>query len=294
MKKFDRREFLCVAAAATVSTVLGGTDEQKVTPPKETPNQGVTDKQADKIYRENIVIDCLATPVTFNVPCCPPPDQFTEEQLNNVRRSGITAVNLGLCCPSDIKEAYREIAFWHGEINKHSSDLLLVRKIEDIVHAKQVNKLGIIIGFQTAEMFGEELEIIQDFYNLGMRIQQLTYNKRNLIGNGCLEPGDGGLSRFGRKFVARLNELGVAIDFSHCGTKTTADAIEYSKKPVLITHSGCREVYQHPRNKEDSELRAMADRGGVIGIYLMSFVGNDGTLYANKEMVLNLYVFKPK
>jgi membrane dipeptidase len=107
----------------------------------------------------------------------------------------------------------------------------------------------------------------------------MTYNRRNLFGDGCLEPGNAGLSRLGAEVVARMNALGVAIDLSHCGYRTTADTIEASKRPVLITHTGCNAVYRHPRNKEDRELKAAADRGGVVGIYLMPYLdGGTGPL----------------
>src|SRR5262249_8980263 len=106
----------------------------------------------------------------------------------------------------------------------------------------------------------------------GVLIMQLTYNNRGLFGDGCLEPGNAGLSRVGRKAVAKMNELGVAIDLSHCGQRTTAEGIEISTKPVLITHAGCNAIHQHPRNKDDRELRALADRGGVIGIYFMPYL----------------------
>ena len=122
-------------------------------------------------------------------------------------------------------------------------------------------------------MLERDLARLDVFHRLGVRIIQLTYNDRNLLGDGCLEPGNAGLSAYGRQVVERMNTLGIAVDLSHCGTQTTADGIAASTKPPLITHSGCREVYRHPRSKEDRELKAMADKGGVVGIYFMPFIG---------------------
>jgi membrane dipeptidase len=128
-------------------------------------------------------------------------------------------------------------------------------------------------------MLDGELSRIELFRNLGVRVIQMTYNVRNLFGDGCLEPGNAGLSSLGRGAVARMNALGVAIDLSHCGARTTAETIAASAKPVLLTHTGCDAVFRHPRNKDDRELRAMAERGGVVGIYLMPYLdGGTGPL----------------
>ena len=134
-------------------------------------------------------------------------------------------------------------------------------------------------------MLERDLSRLDVFHRLGVRIIQLTYNDRNIIGDGCLEPGDAGLSAYGRQVVERMNALGIAVDLSHCGTRTTADGIAASTKPPLITHSGCREVYRHPRSKEDRELKAMADKGGVLGIYFMPFIGQ-GTGAPTVEMLM--------
>jgi membrane dipeptidase len=105
-----------------------------------------------------------------------------------------------------------------------------------------------------------------------VRIIQLTYNARSLYGDGCLEPANAGLSNLGREAVAAMNELGIAVDVSHCGQRTTAEAIEVSGKPILITHTGCRAVFDNPRNKDDAALRALAAKGGTVGIYLMPYL----------------------
>lgn len=147
-----------------------------------------------------------------------------------------------------------------------------VRTVADLLTAKQQKKLGLIYGFQDASVLGSDLSRIELFSSFGVRIIQLTYNVRNLIGDGCLEAANGGLSQLGRKAVEELNKQKVLIDLSHCGQQTTADGIRESKQPVAITHSGCWTIAQRPRNKRDEELKAMADKGGVIGIYLMPFL----------------------
>jgi membrane dipeptidase len=113
-------------------------------------------------------------------------------------------------------------------------------------------------------------------HRFGIRIIQPTYNLRNLLGDGCLESDNAGLSKIGNDAVVQMNELGILIDLSHCGLKTTMDAIQASKKPVAFTHTGCAAVHNHPRNKTDEQLRALADRGGVVGIYFMPYLRNSG------------------
>ena len=98
-----------------------------------------------------------------------------------------------------------------------------------------------------------------------MRIIQLTYNERNLLGNGCYERSDGGLSNFGVDAVREMNRLGILIDLSHVGDQTTLDAIEVSEKPVAITHANARALFDHPRNKTDEALQALVEKGGVVG-----------------------------
>ena len=105
---------------------------------------------------------------------------------------------------------------------------------------------------------------------------QITYNMRNLLGDGCMEPGNAGLSALGRKAVEKMNEKGILIDLSHCGQRTTAEVIELSKRPVAITHTGCAKLADRPRNKRDEEMKRCADKGGIVGIYCMPFLRMQG------------------
>lgn len=235
------------------------------------------------VYRRSIVIDALANPGSMNV-SWPPRGPLSPKQREAIASSGITAINVTVS--GDTFEATtRTIALWQGEADRYPALLSVVRRHADIERARKDGTLGLILGFQNTEMLERDLSRLDVFHRLGVRIIQLTYNDRNLIGDGCLEPGNAGLSAFGRQVVARMNTLGLAVDLSHCGTQTTADGIAASTRPSLITHSGCREVYRHPRSKEDRELKAMADKGGVVGIYFMPFIGA-GTGAPSVEMLM--------
>jgi membrane dipeptidase len=223
------------------------------------------------VYRRAIVIDALANPGSMNV-SWPPRGPLSQKQRDAIAASGITAINVTVSADT-FEASTRNIAMWTGEADRYPTLLAIVRRYADIARAKTDGTLGLILGFQNTEMIERDLSRLDVFYRLGVRIIQLTYNDRNIVGDGCLEAGDAGLSAFGRQVVERLNALGIAVDLSHCGTRTTADGIAASAKPPLITHSGCREVYRHPRSKEDRELKAMAGKGGVVGIYFMPFIG---------------------
>jgi membrane dipeptidase len=219
-------------------------------------------------YDDAVVIDFLASPGYFNYPLDPPLDDV---MVANARRSGVTAVNLTVS-QSTFRDSVRKISSWMKNIERFPDDLTQVRTVADLDRAKSSNKFGIVFGFQDTTPIEGDLENLTIFQDLGVRVVQLTYNVRNLVGDGCLEPANGGLSRFGHSVVERMNEIGMLVDLSHCGQKTTADGISASSTPVAITHSGCNAVARHPRSKDDTELRALANGGGVIGIYLMPFL----------------------
>ena len=226
------------------------------------------------------VIDALASPGPFNVP-----DRIgqplSDEMVQNAAMSGITAVNVTVSGGGDDPdEAYaatlEHIAYWRREAKAHPDVLALAASTADIEAAKASGRLALILGFQDTFMLGTDLARMDEFHDMGVPIVQLTYNLPNLVGQGCLSPDNGGLTAFGRELVGHMADTGVLVDLSHCGQRTTAEAIELSPSPVSITHSGCSAVYEHPRSKQDAELRALADKGGVIGIYMMPFLNAEG------------------
>lgn len=230
-------------------------------------------------YEQAMVIDCLASPGPFNTPARTGAP-LTDEMIANAVSSGITAVNVtvsaGGAGHASFDNTVAEIGYWERELQTHPQALLKVRSVADLVEAKRTRRLGLIFGFQDAVMLEGDVNRLTLFHRLGVKIVQLTYNGRNLLGDGCLEPDDAGLSRHGRDVVARMNELGMLVDTSHCGTQTTNDAIEVSRFPVAATHSGCKGVFDHPRSKSDETLRRLSAKGGVIGIYMMPFLNAAG------------------
>ena len=162
---------------------------------------------------------------------------------------------------------------WMTEaIRLRPETLIHIRSAKDILSAHATNRAGVIFGFQNSEMFGGDAARARLFADLGVRIVQLTYNLRNAAGDGALVPENAGLTKFGHDLVAALNERRLLVDLAHGGEKSTFDAIKASTAPIAITHTGCAALAAHPRNKTDAELKALADSGGVAGIYFMPFL----------------------
>ncbi|MBB4633049.1 dipeptidase [Sphingosinicella soli] len=226
------------------------------------------------LYKNAIVIDALASPDTWNVPY-PPPGVLTPEKLANVRASGITAVNLTVGKPGGFEGTVKEIAKWLRHIEAHPDHFLLVKRHADLAAAKAQGKLGIIFGFQGMGMIGEDLSLIETFEGLWVRIMQLTYNDRNPLAAGGSLPDTEGLTALGREAVARMNSLGILVDTGHGTPQTVMDAAAASSKPITCSHTGARAIYASQRNQPDAALRAVAETGGVVGIYLMPFLGRD-------------------
>jgi membrane dipeptidase len=226
-------------------------------------------------YREAIVIDGLGGPGGLSTD---PNAALTEQEIKDTHESGVTCAHItvgavGTTAPDTaFMNTVRGIAFWEREIDRHPDVLSRIRTSNDISKAKKARRTGLIYGVQDGVAFETDLARLEDLHALGLRVVQPTYNRRNLLGDGCLEPANAGLSRTGVTAIERMNELGILVDLSHCGRQTAADAIRVSKKPVAFTHTGCQALADHPRNRTDAELRAVADKGGVSGIYFMPYL----------------------
>ena len=196
------------------------------------------------------------------------PDNFTSEDFRPYKESGISVFHcsIGIGGPDAYVDCLKYIASHNSLIARHDDWFMRIDTPARLDAVKSSGKVGILIGLQDSDHFRKP-DDVDFFYGQGQRVSQLTYNSRNLLGNGSTERRDEGLSDFGVAIVERMNKVGMAVDVSHSGDRTTLDAFDVSKKPVLITHSNCRSLNpNHPRCKTDEAIKAMAAKGGVMGI----------------------------
>ncbi|WP_416418270.1 dipeptidase [Paenarthrobacter aromaticivorans] len=233
------------------------------------------------VHDESVVIDGLIIA------------KWDRDLFLDMRKGGLTAAN----CTVSVWEGFQETVNNILEVNEliaDNSELVRpVRTTSDIRAAKAEGKTGIILGFQNAHAFEDQLGYISIFKQLGVGVVQLCYNTQNLVGTGCYER-DGGLSGFGREVVHEMNRVGMLCDLSHVGAVTSKEVILESEKPVCYSHCLPYGLKEHPRNKTDEELRFIADHGGFVGVTMFApFLakGTDSTIedYAEAiEYVMNI------
>ena len=258
----SRRRFFKTAVAAAVAAPFVNLGSYRVfaaTPTKYS-------KRALKVIERTLVIDMLGVlkldfePTAFAGPA-------SEEAIAQFRSSGITAFHnsIGTGGPLAQAETLEFLAAWQGYVGRNSQLFTLVGNVADLERAKAERRVAVIMGIQNSEHFHEPKDV-KRFYQLGQRCSQLTYNSQNYLGTGGTDRVDGGVTDFGVEIIKAMNEVGMLIDVSHCGDRTTLDAIEISAKPIAITHSNCRALNNHPRLKTDEAITRLAARGGVMGI----------------------------
>lgn len=232
-----------------------------------------------KLVEENLVVDLLNQ---FRFPDyseTPPRitrwlsmnSSLSSEDAEIYRGTGMTALATGHGADS-YESAMKWFAEWNGLLAQYSDWFMRIDDADDFARAHASKKLGVMLTFQNSQHFRRP-DDVNVFFGLGQRISQLTYNMNNGIGSGFLEERDGGLSVFGLSIVQRMNEVGMAVDVSHCADVTTMDAINASKQPVIFTHANCRALTPTlMRNKTDEAIRAMAKSGGVMGVAFIRFL----------------------
>ena len=209
-------------------------------------------------------------------------DQDARNQyLDLWEKSGVNIASGTYAGPAKMEDAYQisvnGIANAISIINAIPEKLMLVTTADHIIEAHETGKYGIIFDFQDTTPFGTDLNKVDFFYNLGLRVVQLTYNLRNLVGDGCTEIHKSGLSYFGKELVSKLNDMKMLVDVSHCSEQVGWDSMETSNAPVVITHSSSAVVCKHDRGKSDKLAKAIADNGGFFGVVIIPVFIQDET-----------------
>lgn len=218
--------------------------------------------RAVALVERSLVIDMLGIPrIDFRPEAYSRP--LSDEEVAQFRASGINAIHNAVGVPTrDAATAF--LAAQQGFAGRQPDLFRLVDRAEDLDRAKSEGRIAMIMGLQNAPF--DTVEDVAYFHGLGLRCAQLTYNSQNRVGSGSTDRADGGVSSYGARIVEAMNESRMLIDVSHCGDRTTLDAIALSGGAIAITHSNCRALADHPRNKTDEAIRALAAKGGVMGI----------------------------
>lgn len=259
----SRRDFVKGACTGLLGLGLSGTYTNAMRTQQEKSGSlyAMPEKWAE--YEDWIFIDALGGALLG-------PKGFAD-----IEKSGVTMIETTLGAPGNppftYEQAVKDCAMWHGLFDMLGDKLIRVKTTKDIYEAKKTGKLALMIGFQNGTHLNRDIDKVKFFYDLGIRQIQLTYNSLNYLGAGCTERNDVGLSDFGVQVVEKMNTLGMLVDLSHCGVKTTLDGIEASKKPVLFTHTNCEALCDNPRGKTDEEIKKLAAKGGVMGVSTVNF-----------------------
>jgi membrane dipeptidase len=258
-----RREFLATAGAAAALAAL---------PAYAQPRRRASGSNAIRIDAQGGVDDWGPA---FEGRYVPDPKVVEAIRQGRVHVVSVTHGNVGNG-PDRFRDTVETVATTDRLIAAHPSLFAKIESVADIRRARAAGRLGVIYNVQDTTFLEADSKRVDTLAALGVRVMQLTYNKRNLAGDGALERSNAGLSDFGREVIARINAARVVLDLSHGGQRTMAEGIAESKAPPAITHSGCRSLVDLPRNTWDREMRALAEKGGVFGVYLMPFLRPKG------------------
>ena len=189
------------------------------------------------------------------------------ETFARCHAAGVDVLSLSVMGPESMLEGtIRQIARVRAVIRAQPDRLVLCGTADDILAAKGAGKLGLVFNLQETDMLEGKLEMVQAYYDLGVRHMLLAYDARNHVGDGCAERTDGGLSRWGLEVVAEMNRVGMVVDGAHTGYRTTMDAMAACTAPFIFSHCNAHAVYGHYRNIRDDQIRACAATGGVVGL----------------------------
>jgi len=196
-------------------------------------------------------------------------------KINNEAK--LDAVHVTIAYHEDYDELQKVIKKWEKHFEENQDLIFLGKDYKDIEKAKLENKTAIFFGFQNCSPIEDDINLIEKVHEQGCRFMQLTYNNQSLLATGCYEKIDSGVTNFGREAIKEMNKVGIVIDMSHSGEKSTFDAIDISQKPIAITHANPSFWHSAKRNKSSELLRALSENGGMLGLSLYPHHLKDGT-----------------
>lgn len=219
--------------------------------------------------------------------------QYDRELLLELQAGEVTCIHACVGIWESSRETIGKIGKWHQFLRDNADLIKQVKTGADIEQAFMEGKIGVILGTQNTSLIEDDISLVSVFAELGVKIMQLTYNIQNLVGSSCYEENDTGLSRFGKLVIEEMNAHGVIVDLSHCGEKTSLDAIAHSSRPVAVTHANPNWIFESKRNKSRELLTALREHQGMLGLCLYPFLikGAETTLEQFCEMVADTVDF---
>ena len=202
---------------------------------------------------------------------------WTREVFKINREAGLDAVHATIVYHEDFNELGEQIKKWQKLFTENSDLIFLGKDFKDIEKANKENKTAIFFGFQNCSPIEDDINLVEKVHELGCRFMQLTYNNQSLLATGCYEKIDSGVTNFGRETIKEMNKVGIVVDMSHSGEKSTFDAIEISEKPIAITHANPAFWHAAKRNKSNELLKILSENDGMLGLSLYPHHLKDGT-----------------
>ena len=279
--RIDRRTMLCGAGAAAALAGAPAGAMQRPGPPA--------------WYRRSIIIDALGG--LGDPEAGEGVNRYTDKGWADTLATGVTVVRDTVMPVGNVTDPWGDYQASMAEkraiFGANPDRLIHVRSAADILRAKREGKVGFVLGTQDTCMIGPDLDRLAQLKKDGVMSVQLTYNNANLAGDGALEPRNAGLTKLGKATIERIEAEKLLLDLSHGGVRTMAEGAAFAKRPLVISHSAARDLFDHPRNTHDSTIRAVADKGGVVGVYIMPFLRADSKpsgadLIAHIEHVANV------
>jgi len=210
--------------------------------------------------------------------------------FQQLKEGGVTMVHVTVVYHEQIRETLLRMGDWNRHFENNHDLIMPVKSTADILLAKKLGKVGVMFGAQNCSPIEDDISMVEIMRELNLMIMQLTYNNQSLLACGCYEAQDSGVTRFGRQVIKEMNRVGMLIDMSHSGERSTLEAIDISERPIVISHANPNSFHQAKRNKSDTVLKALGESGGLLGFSLYPFHlknGPDCSLDDFCDMVAN-------
>ena len=204
-------------------------------------------------------------------------NNWSEEIFKQINKGGLSAVHVTICYHEDFQEMVQNVIDWNRRFEDYSNLIFLGRTAADVRKAQKEGRTAIFFGYQNCSPIEDNIGLVEVCHQLGARFMQLTYNNQSLLGTGCYEENDSGITRMGKQVIKEMNRVGLVVDMSHSAERSTLEAIEISERPIAITHAN--PTFWHPalRNKSNDVLKALGDSGSMLGFSVYPHHLKDGS-----------------